>query len=86
MALLGFEGLTLAKHITIGGQGQNLRDANTADAPDKVAPRDGKGLGARGRAAGWLAAALVLSCGSPARRREAAGTSRGKGRKARCRE
>jgi alpha-N-arabinofuranosidase len=28
----------------IGGQGQDLRAANTADAPDKVAPREGKGL------------------------------------------
>ena len=48
MAVLGYDGLTLAKHITIGGQGQNLRDAPTADEPEKVAPRDGKGLGLDG--------------------------------------
>ena len=48
MAVLGYDGLTLAKHITMGGQGQNLRDASTADAPDKVAPRDGEGLGLDG--------------------------------------
>ena len=29
----------------MGGQGQDLREASTADAPDKVAPRDGAGLG-----------------------------------------
>ena len=44
----GYDGLTLDKHISIGGQGQDLRAANTADAPDKVAPRDGKGLGLDG--------------------------------------
>ena len=49
MAVLGYDGLTLARHITIGGEGQNWRcDASTADQPDKVAPRDGKGLGLDG--------------------------------------
>ena len=48
MALLGFEGLTLDKHLTMGGEGRDLREANTADAPDRVAPRDGKGLGVEG--------------------------------------
>jgi alpha-N-arabinofuranosidase len=48
MAVLGYHGLTLAQHITIGGQGQDLRAANTADAPDRVAPRDGTGLGLDG--------------------------------------
>ncbi len=45
MGILGFDEVTLAKHLTMGGQGQDLREASTADAPDKVAPRDGAGLG-----------------------------------------
>ena len=65
MAVLGYDGLTLAKHITIGGEGQNLRDASTADQPDKVAPRDGNGPRPRRRPADWRASPLVLSCGSP---------------------
>ena len=46
MGLLGFDQATLEKHLTMGGQG--LREANTADAPDRVVPRDGKGLGVEG--------------------------------------
>ena len=60
MAILGFDGLTLAKHLTIGGQGQDLREASTADAP-------GQGRAARRQrasastAAGWLARCRRLS-------------------------
>jgi alpha-N-arabinofuranosidase len=32
----------------MGGEGRDLREANTADAPDRVAPRDGNGLGVEG--------------------------------------
>ena len=46
MALGGFGGLTLDRHLTMGGQG--LREANTPTDPDRIVPRNGTGLGVDG--------------------------------------
>ena len=46
LTLGGFRSATLATHLTMGGQG--LREANTPDDPDRIQPRDGKGLGVEG--------------------------------------
>ena len=55
MGILGLDSTKLEKHLTIGGEGRDLREANTADQPDRVKPRDGSGLGVEdGRLVGSL--------------------------------
>lgn len=44
MPVTGFGTLALAQHTVIGGDGTDLRAANTPDDPDRIAPRDGTGL------------------------------------------
>ena len=39
MPVTGFGKLTLAKHLTIGGEGADLRTANTPDDPDRIGLR-----------------------------------------------
>ena len=43
MALLGYVKATLASHVTMSGP--DLRAASTHEHPDRVAPRDGDGVG-----------------------------------------
>ena len=55
MPVTGFGKLALAEHIVIGGDGTDLRAANTPDDPERIAPREGEGLAVdEGRVRGSL--------------------------------
>jgi alpha-N-arabinofuranosidase len=43
--LTGFGKASLAEHFVIGGQGEDVRIANTSQQPDRIKPRKGDGLG-----------------------------------------
>lgn len=43
--LTGFGEASLAEHFVMGGQGEDIRIANTSQDPDRVKPRKGTGLG-----------------------------------------
>ena len=43
--LTGFGNARLAEHFIIGGEGGDVRAANTADNPERIKPRAGSGVG-----------------------------------------
>ncbi|MBD9641362.1 alpha-N-arabinofuranosidase [Ensifer sp. ENS07] len=45
LQLTGFSAATLIEHFVMGGQGQDIRLANTSENPNRIKPRNGEGVG-----------------------------------------